>query len=174
MASQQLKIASLMEMKPNRTSLGRNPLNDALCRNPDIVLNEHGSGRSILRDASYWNPNMVSNEQGPDRHHLSDVLHRHPDVVSSEQGSSHYTRRVRGVRKLAGEFRIRVGSWNVGSLTGKLRELVNVTVRKRVNIMCVQETKWTGKKANEVENTDFKLWYTGTERNKNCVGILID
>ena len=80
---------------------------------------------------------MVSNEQGPDRHYLSDALRRRPDVVSSEQGSSHYTRRVRGVRKLSGEFRIRVGSWNVGSLTGKLRELVDVAVRKRVNIMCV-------------------------------------
>jgi hypothetical protein len=25
-----------------------------------------------------------------------------------------------------------------------------------------------------VENTDFKLWYTGKERSRNAVGILID
>lgn len=99
-----------MEMKPNQLPLGRNPLSDALYRNPDIVLSEQGPGRSILRDAPYWNPNMVSNEQGPDRHHLSGALHRCPDVVSNEQGSSHFTRRVRGARKLVGESRIRVGS----------------------------------------------------------------
>jgi exonuclease III len=55
----------------------------------------------------------------------------------------------------------RLGSWNVGSLTGKLRELVDTAIRRRVNILCVQETKWTGQKAKEVENTSFKLWYTG-------------
>ena len=100
---------------------------------------------------------MMSNEQGSDRHHLSGTLHRRPDVVSNEQGSSHFTRRVRGARKLVGESRIRIGSWNVGSLTGKLRELVDTVVRKRVNILCVQETKWTGQKAKEVENTRFRL-----------------
>jgi exonuclease III len=43
-----------------------------------------------------------------------------------------------------------------------------------VNILCVQETKWTGQKAKKVENTDFKLWYTGKKRSRNSVGILID
>jgi exonuclease III len=28
-----------------------------------------------------------------------------------------------------------------------------------VNILCVQETKLTGQKSKEVENTGFKLWY---------------
>jgi exonuclease III len=81
---------------------------------------------------------------------------------------------VRGARKLVGESRIHLGSWNIGSLTGKLRELVDTAIRRRVNILCVQETKWTGQKAKEVENTDFKLWYTGKEQNRNGVGILID
>jgi hypothetical protein len=31
-----------------------------------------------------------------------------------------------------------------------------------------------GQKAKKVENMGFKLWYTGEERNRNCVGILID
>jgi exonuclease III len=43
-----------------------------------------------------------------------------------------------------------------------------------VNILCVQETKWTGQKAKEVENTGFKLWYTGKKQSRNSVGILID
>jgi hypothetical protein len=81
---------------------------------------------------------------------------------------------VRRVRKLAEPRRIRLGSWNVGSLTGKLRELVDTAVRRRVDVLCVQETKWKGQKAKEVEDTGFKLWYTGTTSNKNGVGILVN
>ena len=80
---------------------------------------------------------------------------------------------MRRVRKLVEPTRIRLGSWNVGSLTGKLRELVDTSVRRRVNILYVQETKWKAQKAKEVDNTSFKLWYTGTTTNKN-VGVLID
>ena len=47
-------------------------------------------------------------------------------------------------------------------------------IRRRVNILCVQETKWKGQKAKEVEDTGFKLWYTGTTANKNGVGIVLD
>ena len=91
-----------------------------------------------------------------------------------EQGSSHFPRRVRRVTKLAEPTRIRLGSWNVGSLTGRLRELVDSVIRRCVNILCVQETKWKGQKAKEVEDTGFKLWYTGTTANRNGVGVLID
>ena len=48
-------------------------------------------------------------------------------------------------------------NWNVGSLTGKLKELVDTATRRRVNILYVQETKWKGQKAKEVDNTGFKL-----------------
>ena len=84
---------------------------------------------------------MVSSEQGSGRRILSGAPHRRPGVVKNEQGSSHQSRRVRRVTKLVEPIRIRLGSWNVGSLTGKLRELVDTTVRRRVNILCVQETK---------------------------------
>ena len=78
---------------------------------------------------------------------------------------------MRRVRKLAEPTRIRIGSWNVGSLTIKLRELA---IRRRVNILCVQKTKWKGQKAKEVEDTGFKFWYTGATPGRNGVGILID
>ena len=55
-------------------------------------------------------------------------------------------------------------------LTDKLRELVDTTTRRRVNILCIQETKWKGQKAKEVDNTSFKLWYTRTVANGNGVG----
>jgi hypothetical protein len=56
----------------------------------------------------------------------------------------------------------------------KLREIVDTMIRRRVNILYVQETKWKGQKAKEVEDTGFKLWYTSTRTNKNGVGIVLD
>jgi hypothetical protein len=109
-----------MEMKPHEKSLGRNPLSDAPYRNPGMVLNGQGPGRHPLGDALYLDLDMVLNEQGSGRRILSGALHRRPGVVKNEQGSSHLTRRMRRVRKLAEPSRLRVGTWNVGSLTGKL------------------------------------------------------
>ena len=116
---------------------------------------------------------MVSSNQGSGRRFLSGALHRRPGVVKNEHGSLHLSRRVQRVRKLIEPTGIRLGSWNVGSLTGKLIELVDTTTRRRVNILCIQETKWKGQKAKEVDNTGFKLWYTGTVANRNG-GVLID
>ena len=163
-----------MEMEPNYISLRHNPLRDEPYQGSDMVKSEKGLGCHSLSGTPYRGSGMVKNMQGLGRHSLSGALHRRPDVVINEQGSSHLTRRVRGARKLVDVGMIRLGSWNVGSLTGKLREIVDTMTRRRVNILCVQETKWTGQKAKEVENTGFKLWYTGKEHNKNGVGILID
>ena len=55
-----------------------------------------------------------------------------------------------------------------------LGELVDAAVRRGVDILCVQETKWRGQKAKEVEDTGFKLWYTGMAANRNSIGILIN
>jgi isocitrate dehydrogenase len=57
---------------------------------------------------------------------------------------------------------------------GKLREVVDAMIRRRVNILCVHETKWKGQKAKEVKDTGFKLWYTRNTSTKNGVGIVLD
>jgi hypothetical protein len=118
-----------MEMKPHEKSLGRNPLSDTPYRNPGMVLNGQGSGRHPLGNAPYLDLDTVLNEQGSGRRILSDALHRRPGVVKNEQGSSHLTRRMQMVRKLAEPIMLRVGTWNVGSLTGKLREIVDTMIR---------------------------------------------
>ena len=74
----------------------------------------------------------------------------------------------------AQESRMRVGTWNIGTLTGKSMEVVEVMVRRRISIMCLQETKWVGLKAIYLENSGFKLWYSGTNRMRNGVGIIVD
>jgi hypothetical protein len=123
---------------------------------------------------SYLDLDTVLNEKGLGHRILSDALHRRTGVVKNEQESSHLTRRMRRVRKLAEPSRLRIGTWNVGSLTGKLREIVDTMIRRCVNILCVQETKWKGQKVKEVKDTGFKLWYTDTTANKNGVGIVLD
>jgi hypothetical protein len=90
--------------------LGRNPLSDASYRNPGIVLNGQGPGRHPLGDASYLNLDTVLSEQGLGLHILSDVLHRRSSVVKNEQESSHLTRRMRRISKLAEPNRMRVGT----------------------------------------------------------------
>jgi hypothetical protein len=119
-------------------SLGCNALSDAPYRNPDMVLNGQGPGRHPLGGAPYLDLDTMLSEQGSGRRILSDALRRRPGVVKNEKGSSHLTRRMRRVRKLAEPSRVHVGTWNVGSLTGKLREVVDTMIRRRVNILCVQ------------------------------------
>jgi hypothetical protein len=113
-------LVIFIKIKQHKKSLGRNPLNDAPYRNLGIVLNGQGSGRHPLSDASYLDLDTSLNEQGSGRRILSDALYRRSGVVKNKEGSSHLTQRMRRVRNLDEPSRLRVGTWNVGSLTGKL------------------------------------------------------
>ena len=77
-----------------------------------------------------------------------------------------------GVRKGACSWKVRLASWNIGSLTSKSIELVKSLCKCHISIACVQETKWVGAKARVVDG--YKLWYSGSIRAKNGVGILVD
>ena len=56
-----------------------------------------------------------------------------------------------------------------GHLHLSLRELDETMIRRLVNILHVQNTKWKSQK----DNTNFKLWYTGRIANTNGVGDMI-
>lgn len=45
-------------------------------------------------------------------------------------------------------------------------------MKRRINIACVQETTWVGTKARDVNR--YELWYSGSARNRNGVGIMVD
>ena len=111
-----------------------------------MVLNGQGPGRHPSNGVSHRDLGAMKNEHGSGRRNLSGALHLRPGVVKNEQGSSHFPRQVRRVRKLAEPTRICLGSWNVGSLMGKLREIVDAAIRRRVNILCIQETKWKARR----------------------------
>ncbi|XP_019257863.1 PREDICTED: craniofacial development protein 2-like [Nicotiana attenuata] len=68
--------------------------------------------------------------------------------------------------------RLRIGSWDIGTLTGKSIELEKILQKRRVNIACVQESRWVGSKARNVDG--YKLWFSGVVKGNNKVGILVD
>ena len=45
--------------------------------------------------------------------------------------------------------RVRVGTLNVGSMTGRGRDLADLMERRKVGVLCVQETIWKGDNAKE-------------------------
>ncbi|GKA99692.1 craniofacial development protein 2 [Tanacetum coccineum] len=83
-------------------------------------------------------------------------------------GGSRETRRD---NRVATFQRIRVGSWNVGSLTGKRLKHVDALARHKVDIACFQETKWKG--SSNIEGNGYKLWYSGSPTARNGVGVIL-
>ncbi|KAK3572394.1 hypothetical protein QTP86_032615, partial [Hemibagrus guttatus] len=67
---------------------------------------------------------------------------------------------------------LRIGTLNVGTKTGKGRELADVMERRKVDILCVQETRWKGSKARSI-GAGFKLFYYGVDSKRNGVGVVL-
>ena len=106
------------------------------------------NARSLPGSNTLYGSSTVSNKQGP--------LHHRLDVVKNKQGFPHLRERVR-VKKLVHDNRIRFGTWNIGTLIGKSMEIVDTMTRRRINFMCLQETKWVGKKPKKLDSSGFKL-----------------
>lgn len=68
--------------------------------------------------------------------------------------------------------KIRVLSWNVGTMTGKSREIVEVMKRRKVNLACVQEVRWKGERARDV-GEGYKIYYAGEKSGRNGVGVIV-
>ncbi|KAK3556576.1 hypothetical protein QTP70_010771 [Hemibagrus guttatus] len=83
-------------------------------------------------------------------------------------------RRVRRQRekKKGKSVGLRIGTLNVGTMTGKGRELADVMERRKVDILCVQETRWKGSKARSI-GAGFKLFYYGVDSKRNGVGVVL-
>ena len=116
---------------------------------PDIIWNRNTARAFPVGDARHNPPNGVINGRGV------------------PQGS-----RLRP-KKLVKEWKIRTGTWNVGTLTGRLREIVDVMERRRIDFLCVQETRWKGNGAREIGN-GYKLYYSGSREGRNGVGVIVN
>ena len=65
-----------------------------------------------------------------------------------------------------------IGTLNVGTMTGRGKEVVDLMERKGMDVLCVQETRWKGKKAREMGN-GYKIYYVGDDGKNNGVGIIL-
>ena len=67
---------------------------------------------------------------------------------------------------------ITVGTLNIGTMTGRGRELADMVERRNVDILCLQETKRKGSKARNIGG-GCKLFYNGADGRKNGIGIVV-
>ncbi|KAK3555313.1 hypothetical protein QTP86_014915 [Hemibagrus guttatus] len=67
---------------------------------------------------------------------------------------------------------LRIGTLNVGTMTGKGRELADMMERRKVDVLCVQETRWKGSKARSI-GAGFKLFYYGVDSKRNVVDVVL-
>lgn len=67
---------------------------------------------------------------------------------------------------------LRVGSLNIETMIGRGREVADL-MERRIEFLCVQETRWKGNKSREVGG-GCKLVYSGANRqDRNGVGIVL-
>ncbi|XP_049886453.1 craniofacial development protein 2-like [Pectinophora gossypiella] len=69
--------------------------------------------------------------------------------------------------------KLRLATWNLGTLTGRSRELSEILKTRLINACCIQETKWKGSKSRDIGN-GFQLIYHGVDTKRNGVGIVLD
>ena len=80
--------------------------------------------------------------------------------------------RRRKEKKRGRKVALRVGTLNVGTMTGKGREVADMMERRKLDILCVQETRWKGSKARNLGG-GCKLFYYGENGKRNGVGIVV-
>ena len=74
-----------------------------------------------------------------------------------------YKRKIRSVS-------LKFGTLNVGTITGKHRELADMMERRKIDIFCVQETRWERSKAKNIGGC-YKLFYHGVDGKMQVAGV---
>ena len=67
---------------------------------------------------------------------------------------------------------MRVGTINIGTLPGKGREIADLLDRRKMDILCLQETRWKGNRAKELAG-GHKLLYSGNNAGRNGVAVIL-
>ena len=75
-------------------------------------------------------------------------------------------------RKKARKIKLRVATVNVGTMTGKGREVADLIERRGMDILCVRKTRWKGEKARCIGG-GYKMCYCENGNKKNGVGIVL-
>jgi len=74
--------------------------------------------------------------------------------------------------KLRKGWFFRVGTWNIDSLTGRSGELVEALAERRMDVACVQETRWRGSGC-RLFGKRYKLFWMESKEKTDGVGIFV-
>ena len=84
--------------------------------------------------------------------------------------------RVLNVGKHIGpEDNLRMGTWNVGSMSRRSGEIVDVMMRRKIELCCLQETRWKGGSAKWMgkAGSRFKFFWKGSDVAVGGIGIMM-
>jgi exonuclease III len=78
------------------------------------------------------------------------------------------------------EGKISIATWNIGTMTNRTMEVTETLSKWKVDVCCVQETRWKGAGArifstgtDSTEDGSYKFYWHGGENGKAGVGILV-
>ena len=118
---------------------------------------------------------------------MNSYISSHDNARASPDESDAFHRRLSGatsgrrlppahrwrLRKLADTtVRMKVMSLNIGTMTGKSKELADTMTRRKIDIACIQVTMWKGAKARGI-GEGYKMFYHGYNTKKNGVAIVV-
>ena len=75
-------------------------------------------------------------------------------------------------RRMGRKMEVKVRTLNVGTMTGKGIELADMMVKRKVDILCVQETMWKWSKARNIGD-GCKIFYHGEDGRRNGVRVIL-
>ena len=86
-----------------------------------------------------------------------------------EAGSGHCGESSKPLRKF------RVGTLNVNTLRGRVCEVVETLSRRKVDVCCIQETRYLGSKCCIIKGKDtrHKLYWSGNDKGTAGVGVFV-
>ena len=70
---------------------------------------------------------------------------------------------------------LRVGSANVGSMSTRYAEVVNISAKRRLDFCCLQETRWRGQSSRCIKGDGviYKCFWKGCKKGTAGVGVLV-
>ena len=78
-------------------------------------------------------------------------------------------------KKVEKRIGIRLGSWNVGRISGRVTEVCEELRKRKVDVCCLQEVRWRGEGARffGVKGRRYKLRWRENDDKTGGVGILV-
>ena len=86
-----------------------------------------------------------------------------------EAGSGHCGKSSKHLRKF------KVGTLNVNTLRGRVCEVVETLSRRKVDVCCIQETRYRGGSCRTIKGKDtrYKLYWSGNDKGTAGVGVFV-